>query len=138
MYDLTEVDSEDDSDCDSGPESFVFPAESDDDLDSVIDALERDLEDVGASVLQPAAEVVQEVAPQVDMQEIPVVGIRPREDGPANVGRNTRGQILDDHELGRLQLKSLLNHARSQYVPFCFFVDEQSTHTSCGQRESNC
>ena len=78
MYDLTEVDSEDDSDCDSGPESFVFPAESDDDLDSVIDALERDLEDVGASVLQPAAEVVQEVAPQVDMQDIPVVGIRLR------------------------------------------------------------
>ena len=50
MCDLTEVDSEDDSDCDSGPESFVFPAESDDDLDSVIDALERDLEDVGVSV----------------------------------------------------------------------------------------
>ena len=79
VYDLTEVDSEDDSDCDSGPESFVFnPVESDDDLDSVIDALERDLEDGGASVLQPAAEDVQEVAPEVDMQDIPVVGIRPR------------------------------------------------------------
>ena len=60
------VDSEDDSDCDSGPESFVFnPVESDDDLDSVIDALERDLEDGGASVLQVAAEDVQEVAPKV-------------------------------------------------------------------------
>ena len=76
---VTEVDSEDDSDCDSGPESFVFnPLESDDDLDSVIDALERDLEDGGASVLQPAAEDVQEVAPEVDMQDIPVVGTRPR------------------------------------------------------------
>ena len=80
VYDLTEVDSEDDSDHDSGPESFVFnPVESDDDLDSVIDALERDLEDDGASVLQPAVEDVQEVALQVDKQDIPVgVGIRPR------------------------------------------------------------
>ena len=77
VYDLTEVDSEDDSDHDS--ESFFFnPVECDDDLDSVIDALERDLEDGGASVLQLAVEDVPEVAPQVDKQDIPVVGIRPR------------------------------------------------------------
>ena len=69
------VDSEDDSDHDSGPESFVFdPVESDDELDSVIDALERDLEDEGASVAD-----VEEVLPQVDKQDIPVgVVFRPR------------------------------------------------------------
>ena len=61
VYDLTEVDSEDDSDHDSGPESFVFdPVKCDVELDSVTDALERDLEDDGASVVQPAAEDVQE------------------------------------------------------------------------------
>ena len=83
VYDLTEVDSEDDSDPDSGPESFVFdPVESDDDLDNVIDAFERDLDDDGASVLQPAVEDVQEAVPQVDKQDIPVgVGVRPRSRG---------------------------------------------------------
>ena len=83
VYDLTEVDSEADSDHDSGPESFVFdPVEYDDDLDSVIDALERDLEDDGASVLQPAVQDVQEAVLQVDKQDIPVgVGVRPRSRG---------------------------------------------------------
>ena len=73
MYDLTKVDSEDDSDHDSGPESFVFDlVESDVELDSVIDALERNLEDDGTSVVQPAVEGVHEAMQQIDKQDIPV------------------------------------------------------------------
>ena len=65
VHDLIEVDSEGDSDHDSGPESFVFDlVESDDDLDSVIDALERDLEDDVGSVVQPAVEDLEEATPQ--------------------------------------------------------------------------
>ena len=80
VYDFTEVNSEDDSDRDWGPDVRVFdPVETDDELDNVIDAPQQDLEDGVGPAVQPTMEDAEEATPRFDRQDI-LVGamVRPR------------------------------------------------------------